>query len=44
MKKAQKAGDPAALQAAADRAARATQTRKDAGEMQTQVSMALAQM
>lgn len=44
MKKAQKAGDAAALQQAADRAARATQNRKDAGEMQTQVSMALAQM
>jgi hypothetical protein len=44
MKKAQKTGDPAALQAAADRAARATQNRKDAGAMQTDVSMALAQM
>lgn len=44
MKKAQKAGDPAALQQAADRAAKATQNRKDAGAMQTQVSMALAQM
>lgn len=44
MKKAQKAGDAAALQAAADRAAKATQNRKDAGAMQTDVSMALAQM
>lgn len=44
MKKARKAGDPAALQAAVDRAARATQNRKDAGAMQTEVSMALAQM
>jgi hypothetical protein len=44
MKKAQKAGDAAALQAAADRAARATRNRQDAGAMQTDVSMALAQM
>ena len=44
MKKAQKAGDPAALQLAADRAAEATQNRKDAAAMQTDVSMALAQM
>jgi len=44
MKKIQKSGDAAALQAAADRAAKATQNRKDAGAMQTDVSMALAQM
>jgi len=44
MKKAQKTGDAVALEAAADRAAKATQNRKDAGAMQTEVSMALAQM
>jgi len=44
MKKVQKAGDAAALQAAADKAAKATQNRKDAAAMQTDVSMALAQM
>lgn len=44
MKRAQKTGDPSALQAAADRAAKATQNRKDAGAMQTDVSMALAMM
>lgn len=44
MKKVQKTGDAAALQAAADRAAKATANRKEAAAMQTDVSMALAQM
>jgi hypothetical protein len=43
MKKTQKAGDAAALQVAADTAAKATANRKDAAAMQTEVSIALAQ-
>lgn len=44
MKKARKTGDAAALQAAADKAAKATANRKEAAAMQTDVSMALAMM
>lgn len=44
VKKAKRAGDPAALDAAKQRLAEATERLKETGAMQTQVSLALARM